>query len=1691
MHFSFGDDGASDAHLPYWITAATSPGGIALGASPFLGWSRWRGSANSRSVGSGTGPYKHHGDGTNGYYFLAEASSSSVLNITRQTGDTYSLTFDGGLLCADFGYVGHFSFWVHMFGAHMGSLSVVNNDTGKVLWQRSGDQGDRWMYSGNMIAHAHAITFIAVRGPGFLSDIAIDDVSITCAVDLGLPPPPSPPPNPPAYPASPPLSPPSSPSRLPPSPLPAQPPMSPPAPSLPLLPPPPSPMSTLPPSAVSLPVLSFGRGRFAVDFDGWAKVGRTGEYLLTLSLSREFAGPALPVTVDCQLGHVQLEDGQCDCDVGHEPNGKVADGHGMILCVRCRPGTYKSERGSQQCAICPVGHWCDEGSPLPIPCEAGYFSASKGLRSPGECQSCPPSKWSDVGAAECTLCNGNFYRRASTRNAAANVSNTETRFSCEECPLGAHASGCANASLESIQVSRGYWRLTNRSRVLAKCSMHKDATPCLGGRGPDFCSNSTKGPLCSLCKEEGTFFREEHAACERCPRVGLVLGTTGGAVAGLLAFVLVCFLLVVYLRCTSPVLTFLVRKAYHVVLFLNSLSLLPKLKLTIGFLQTVLMIPRVYDVTVPDWFFDWLYWLEWLNFDWLRLILPGQCLHQYGGYSFRLVLTGSAPIATLAIILLLNALAVVSYHWLLERSGLTGDVFDWQSRLLTGSVTCSSTVSTASHPRSQATTDDGNSLTVSDTIATQGGAQPHVAGTDSSVSHSINTTTKSRGGEVRGFSSCRPHEQTLNPSDNIGSYTTAAKPSLLSFDGRASLCVMAGRVTLRALPFVLFVSFCLCPAVATTIFSAWTCVTYYEEGPHDDVPPRTRSFLRGDLSVTCYEDDASVPEYNAIKELAWVFVVIWAIGLPAAYCMLLFASQTALKSRTVTSLTRATAFLHREYKIERLWWEPFLLVQRLVVVGFVQLISPALFYLRLILGLTCTIGYIILLLLLQPYKQRSHFFLALLAQVALLGCFFSAQMLKLYMVLEERYPGKGIAHTLFGIGSDAEDHLVILIITITLVILASFAALISYQMIFSSEHNYRLLRKIDGRPPELILHKRMRWHLFLSHVWKSAQDQAAVIKRQLQIMLPGVKIFLDVDDMEDTGEVEAYVKQSQCLLFFYSEGYFVSAACRREIRHSLAHQKPLVIVHEADDKHGGKSLEELKGEYHRVSARTSESLAQMLEDMEAPGQVETLLFDDDGTFRDSSSSLQVAEVIKFAGLRQGLPIVTWHRVAPFQLLSLEIIAAGLLRAQATAHGLPAIPISLEDPFGLHFSHELRKERLYFPPGVKVLVSSHNPGAIEMAAELEALYEGFRFGVAPTLASACQSACQDAELGSHVGRPACVQLGWRSRWARRNVGGSGPSLPPRRTSPNLAGFSHMMLYLNNRTWVDEEQRQALLEDIEMAWKQNLTFEIVHELDAERGGEPFDKLFVDGRTPKRMLDQNVYKKIAHAMHSRPHRAVSLALVAKALGAERVRKPVISQLSSHFATAATVLTENTLSSLTSTCRGTTNCSTTGRSTPGRSTAARSTAARSKSSRSTTVRSSRVDNSTCTPRCTQPRVADVPDPHSSSVAMRDDVQASIEMPIKVSATLFDEPAAPPRLPSPIACPAQRAAVATRTYVDMVSADTTPLGMEARIERLDLDAVRVDLTPDVWSSGSSTPVADGGETERRVEAGGRCVCDM
>ena len=72
--------------------------------------------------------------------------------------------------------------------------------------------------------------------------------------------------------------------------------------------------------------------------------------------------------------------------------------------------------------------------------------------------------------------------------------------------------------------------------------------------------------------------------------------------------------------------------------------------------------------------------------------------------------------------------------------------------------------------------------------------------------------------------------------------------------------------------------------------------------------------------------------------------------------------------------------------------------------------------------------------------------------------------------------------------------------------------------------------------------------------------------RQLQLCLPGVSVFLDVEDLKDIGALERYIKESAVVLILLSKNYFASRNCLREARAAALEGKPLSLVHEADPR---------------------------------------------------------------------------------------------------------------------------------------------------------------------------------------------------------------------------------------------------------------------------------------------------------------------------------------------------------------------------------------------------------------------------------------------------------------------------------------------------------------------------------------------
>jgi hypothetical protein len=345
----------------------------------------------------------------------------------------------------------------------------------------------------------------------------------------------------------------------------------------------------------------------------------------------------------------------------------------------------------------------------------------------------------------------------------------------------------------------------------------------------------------------------------------------------------------------------------------------------------------------------------------------------------------------------------------------------------------------------------------------------------------------------------------------------------LGLMGAVALCLLGleavrkgslQRALLHSLQVAIFISFCVLPSVTRSLFLAFKCESF----GYDDLasPPESRPYLSASFNVECYS-----PEHAPIHATAWVFIVMWPLALPLLYGTLLFRCRRAILNHQPSTLSRAIRFLWFDYDDHCFWFEMVELVQKLVLTNFLLFVNfdegGSNKLLRLFIGLLIALSGLTVQLIAQPFRNRSDDAIASVVRLMLVLFFILGIMVKLcdiedpnaiHSLLEAQIEATTFCFTLVGV-STAEAVAWLILCAGLLVVLVPLGMLVQ-RLAFSQ--SIPILRDAQTmEPPVLLLQAGERYHLFLSHVWSTGQDQCAVIKRQLQLLLPGVVIFLDVD----------------------------------------------------------------------------------------------------------------------------------------------------------------------------------------------------------------------------------------------------------------------------------------------------------------------------------------------------------------------------------------------------------------------------------------------------------------------------------------------------------------------------------------------------------------------------------------------------
>ena len=370
------------------------------------------------------------------------------------------------------------------------------------------------------------------------------------------------------------------------------------------------------------------------------------------------------------------------------------------------------------------------------------------------------------------------------------------------------------------------------------------------------------------------------------------------------------------------------------------------------------------------------------------------------------------------------------------------------------------------------------------------------------------------------------------------------------------------------------------------------------------------------------------------------------------------------------------------------------------------------------------------------------------------------------------------------------------------------------------------------------------YHLFLSHVWATGQDQVRVMKQRLKEMCPAFSVFLDVDDLEDISDLEGYIDHTSTVLIFCSQGYFASKNCMREIRSAVRKGKPLLAVLEPEVGKGGLSVSEIT---HQLLA-ADDNYARWG------------FADDDGPHGEELVAALFAE-----------EPIEWNRIGHFQDVTLRLIAERLLPDLDKAISLARQFTRAKSMKG-SIRRALTRGRSGGPRTTSTVADRSEAGGPELGAtfiqnemaqqptpEVPPPREGRRFHLY----------CSRHNLGA-------------AEYAREVAEKLGLNLLITDEPKQLPLAEAVVVYLTSQTWTRGDSTEAFAADVLRAMKRGVRLHLAHEMpgvggQVERHGVEFSTFFSceAGATPISLLKIGIYDQIAVALKGGEWRRASMVL------------------------------------------------------------------------------------------------------------------------------------------------------------------------------------------------------------------------
>ena len=354
----------------------------------------------------------------------------------------------------------------------------------------------------------------------------------------------------------------------------------------------------------------------------------------------------------------------------------------------------------------------------------------------------------------------------------------------------------------------------------------------------------------------------------------------------------------------------------------------------------------------------------------------------------------------------------------------------------------------------------------------------------------------------------------------------------------------------------IFVFYFALPVVSKHIFDAKICEAFKTDDENDTF----ESSLVSSKTIRC---DASIDDnFQNLQIIFWVFFTLWPCLILMGFAVLVSRIFSSVRNERPTSLAMKCQFLWSDFDQSSniaIYWDIIDFVRKLFLVGFINFIDQnegSNKLLRLTVAVAVSSAFMLVLLYVRPYKRQDDFQLSMLSSFLITLAFSFGYILK---ICENEDDGACKKYVGFGVDDSLGASVLVTILVILMLVITIVALMI--------QTRYAPIARLKqtGYPPNLNLPEDCEYHVFMSHKWKGGQDKCHSIARKLQLYMTELKVWLDVDNLSNTDDLEQSVKESVVFLLCYSRGYFDSKNCRREFFQALLLDKPMIVVYDSDN----------------------------------------------------------------------------------------------------------------------------------------------------------------------------------------------------------------------------------------------------------------------------------------------------------------------------------------------------------------------------------------------------------------------------------------------------------------------------------------------------------------------------------------------